>query len=42
MIVAEEGETCSDDELSRWVLRLSEPAFAKVWDNARDAEYDKL
>ena len=21
---------------------LSEPAFAKVWDNARDAEYDKL
>ena len=39
VIVAEEGETFSDDDLSRWVLRLSEPAFAKVWDNARDAEY---
>ncbi len=42
VIVAEEGETFSDDEVSRWFLRLSEPAFAKVWDNARDAEYDKL
>ena len=42
VIVAEEGETFSDDDLSRWCLRLSEPAFAKVWDNARDAEYDKL
>ena len=42
VIVAEEGETFSDDDLSRWFLRLSEPAFAKVWDNARDAEYDKL
>ena len=42
VIVAEEGETFSDGELSRWCLRLSEPAFAKVWDNARDAEYDKL
>ena len=41
VIVAEEGETFSDDELSRWFLRLSEPAFAKVWDNARDAEYDR-
>ena len=42
VIVAEEGETFSDEDLSRWCLRLSEPAFAKVWDNARDAEYDKL
>jgi hypothetical protein len=42
VIVAEEGETFYDDELSRWCLRLSEPAFAKVWDNARDSEYDKL
>jgi hypothetical protein len=42
VIVAEEGETFSDDDLSRWFLRLSEPTFAKVWDNARDAEYDKL
>ena len=42
VIVAEEGETFSDDDLSRWFLRLSEPAFAKVWDNARDAAYDKL
>jgi hypothetical protein len=42
VIVAEEGETFSDDDLSRWFLRLSEPAFANVWDNARDAAYDKL
>jgi len=40
VVVAEEGETFSDDDLNRWFLRLSEPAFAKVWDNARDAEYD--
>ena len=25
VIVAEEGETFSDDDLSRWFLRLSEP-----------------
>ena len=42
VIVAEEGETFSEDDLSRWCLRLSEPAFAKVWDNALDADYDKL
>src|ERR1035441_10236426 len=35
VIVAEEGETFSNDDLSRWFLRLSEPAFANVWDNAR-------
>jgi hypothetical protein len=42
VIVAEDGETFSDEDLSRWLLRLSEPTFARVWDNARDAEYDKL
>jgi hypothetical protein len=41
VIVAEEGETFTDDDLNRWCLRLSEPAFAKVWDNDRDAAYDK-
>jgi hypothetical protein len=42
VIVSEEGETFSDEDLSWWCLRLSEPAFAKVWDNAHDAAYDKL
>jgi hypothetical protein len=42
VLVAEEGETFSGDDLTRWLSRLSEPAFAKVWDNNRDAEYDKL
>jgi hypothetical protein len=42
VVVPENGESFSDDDISRWFLRLSEPAFAKVWDNARDAEYDKL
>jgi hypothetical protein len=42
VIVAEQGETFSEDELSQWSSRLSEPAFAKVWDNPRDAEYDNL
>jgi hypothetical protein len=42
VMVAEVEETFSDDDLSRWFLRLSEPAFTKVWDNARDAEYDRL
>jgi hypothetical protein len=41
VIVAEAGETFSDADLSRWCLRLSEPAFAMVWDNARDAEYEE-
>ncbi|MEI7935100.1 MAG: hypothetical protein WCK27_00280 [Verrucomicrobiota bacterium] len=41
VLVAEEGETFTDDDLNRWCLRLSEPAFAKVWDSARDAAYDK-
>ncbi len=42
VLVAEDGETFSDDELNQWLYRLSEPAFARVWDNARDADYDKL
>lgn len=42
VVVAEDEELFSDDDLSRWFLRLSEPSFAKVWDNPRDAEYDKL
>ena len=42
VIVAEQGETFSEDDLSRWCSRPSEPVFAKVWDNPRDAEYDNL
>jgi hypothetical protein len=42
VLVAEEGESFSDDELSRWCMRLSKPAFAKVWDNARNAKHDEL
>jgi len=42
VIVPEQGESFSDNELSRSLSRLSEPAFAKVWDNTLDAEYDKL
>lgn len=42
VLVAESGESFSDDDLSRWLVRLSESSFAKVWDNPRDAEYDKL
>ena len=30
VIVAEEGESFSDADLSQWFLRLSEPAFAKA------------
>lgn len=28
--------------LSRAVTKLSEPAFARIWDNPDDAEYDRL
>jgi hypothetical protein len=42
VIVADPGESFAEEDLSRWVSRLSEPAFAKIWDNPRDAEYDKL
>lgn len=29
-------------KLTQAAARLSEPAFAKVWDNESDAEYDRL
>ncbi len=31
-----------DQQLTRATTALSEHAFAKVWDNDADAEYDKL
>ncbi len=31
-----------DRSLTQAVTRLSEDAFRKVWDNADDAEYDRL
>lgn len=35
-------ETLSDADLTRWAMRLSEPAFSKVWNNEEDALYDAL
>ncbi len=32
----------ADAELTRSLMRLSEPAFAKVWDNDEDSVYDDL
>jgi len=32
----------SDRNLVRAVSRLSEASFAQVWDNADDADYDRL
>ena len=32
----------SDREFARAASRLSEDAFAKVWDNDDDADYDRL
>jgi hypothetical protein len=32
----------ADQQLTRGAERLSEPAFAAVWDNAKDADYDNL
>ena len=40
IVAADEEETEAD--LIRACARLSEPTFAKVWDNPLDAEYDKL
>ncbi len=31
-----------DQQLTREAERLSESVFSAVWDNAEDAEYDKL
>ncbi len=32
----------TDAQLTRALMRLSEPAFARVWDNEEDAVYDNL
>jgi excisionase family DNA binding protein len=32
----------TDSELRRSLMRLSEPAFARVWDNDEDSVYDGL
>jgi hypothetical protein len=32
----------SERDLARAATRLSEDAFAKVWDNEDDADYDRL
>jgi hypothetical protein len=32
----------SERELARAASRISEDAFAKVWDNEDDADYDRL
>ena len=35
-------ERNQDKQLVMAATKLSEPAFAKVWDNPDDAEYDQL
>lgn len=42
VIIVEDGETFLNGEMSRWLSRLSESTFAKIWDNPLDAAYDKL
>jgi len=37
-----EADDLSDQQLTRSLMRLSEPAFAKVWDNDEDSVYDNL
>jgi hypothetical protein len=32
----------SDEILTKSLLRLSEPAFVRAWDNDEDSEYDGL
>ncbi len=32
----------TDAQLTHALMRLSEPAFARVWDNEEDAVYDQL
>ena len=32
----------TDAQLAKSLMRLSEPAFMKVWDNDEDAVYDSL
>lgn len=31
-----------DRRLTRQMMKLSEPSFARVWDNPEDADYDRL
>ncbi|MEW6774919.1 MAG: hypothetical protein AB1405_01375 [Bdellovibrionota bacterium] len=35
-------DPCSDAELTEALMRLSEEALRKVWDNDQDAVYDNL
>jgi excisionase family DNA binding protein len=37
-----EAENMPDRQFTRSLMRLSEPAIAKVWDNDADAAYDEL
>ena len=39
--VLTEKETFLNSEISRWLSRLSESTFAKIWENPLDAAYDK-
>jgi hypothetical protein len=36
------AEDVTDRQLTWSLMRLSEPAFAKVWDNDEDSAYDAL
>jgi len=40
VLLPEDGET--EAEIVQACAQLSEPVFAKVWDNPLDADYDKL
>jgi hypothetical protein len=35
-------EKNADGSLTNIAMKLSEPSFAKIWDNPEDAEYDNL
>lgn len=32
----------SDDALTRAAMRLSQPSLTEIWDNPRDATYDRV
>jgi hypothetical protein len=40
-VIAADADAMNGD-LAQAYTRLSEPAFQKIWDNPRDADYDKL
>jgi hypothetical protein len=40
--LASQGAGSDDRQLRQVAAKLSEPAFAAVWDNAEDAVYDEL